>query len=210
MGLSCISVNLKIEIKPFPSSFTLVKSATSKDFSRLFETDTRSLKVKTESALRTLDGNIETNLGGITTNLSDIQQTAIDYLGEESSIVSWLKTLNTTMADNSYSAYQAKQDAKAAQAKLKADSYLQNNTYGKKEGIRTHAFADGGIVTSPTVGLIGEAGYNEAIIPLKDSNDPLSQKAVVEELKSIKTELASIRKYNYNIEKNTKQSRYVA
>ncbi|MFZ9660218.1 MAG: hypothetical protein ACO29X_06735, partial [Arcobacteraceae bacterium] len=33
-------------------------------------------------------------------------------------------------------------------------------------------FAEGGIVTKPTLGLIGEAGYKEAIIPLKDK-DPI-------------------------------------
>jgi len=71
-------------------------------------------------------------------------------------------------------------------------------------------FANGGIVTSPTMGLIGEAGYDEAVIPLKDSNDPLSQKAVLEELKSIKAELASIKQYNYEIENNTKGSRYAS
>jgi SLT domain-containing protein len=31
-------------------------------------------------------------------------------------------------------------------------------------------FADGGIVTKPTLGLIGEAGQNEAIIPLSKLN----------------------------------------
>lgn len=31
------------------------------------------------------------------------------------------------------------------------------------------AFASGGVVTSPTLGLIGEAGYNEAVIPLKNT-----------------------------------------
>ena len=31
-------------------------------------------------------------------------------------------------------------------------------------------FADGGIVTNATNALIGEAGYPEAIIPLKDGN----------------------------------------
>lgn len=31
-------------------------------------------------------------------------------------------------------------------------------------------FADGGIVTAPTLGLVGEAGTNEAIIPLTDNN----------------------------------------
>jgi len=49
-------------------------------------------------------------------------------------------------------------------------------------------FADGGIVTKPTLGLIGEAGYNEAVIPLKDPNDPLQMKEVIQELKEIKKE----------------------
>lgn len=31
-------------------------------------------------------------------------------------------------------------------------------------------FAEGGIVTAPTLGLIGEAGHNEAVIPLTDNN----------------------------------------
>jgi len=43
-------------------------------------------------------------------------------------------------------------------------------------------FANGGIVTSPTMGLIGEAGYNEAVIPLKNPNDPLGQKEVIAKL----------------------------
>jgi hypothetical protein len=48
------------------------------------------------------------------------------------------------------------------------------------------AFADGGIVTKPTLGLIGEAGYSEAVIPLKNPNDPLSMNNVVKELKAIR------------------------
>ena len=50
------------------------------------------------------------------------------------------------------------------------------------------AFADGGIVTSPTLGLIGEAGYNEAIIPLKDPNDPLSMNALTDEVRKLREE----------------------
>lgn len=49
-------------------------------------------------------------------------------------------------------------------------------------------FAKGGIVTGPTVGLIGEAGYNEAVIPLKNPNDPLGIKEVVQELKALRQE----------------------
>lgn len=47
-------------------------------------------------------------------------------------------------------------------------------------------FADGGIVTAPTLGMIGEAGYREAVIPLKNPNDPLSMNNVTSELSSIK------------------------
>jgi len=46
-------------------------------------------------------------------------------------------------------------------------------------------FAEGGIVTAPTLGLIGEAGYNEAVIPLKDSNDPLQTKELVSAIKDL-------------------------
>ena len=64
-----------------------------------------------------------------------------------------------------------------------------------EESIKTAAeasglvkFADGGIVTAPTVGLIGEAGYNEAVIPLKDPNDPLQMNTVTNELKALRAE----------------------
>jgi len=38
------------------------------------------------------------------------------------------------------------------------------------------------------LGLIGEAGYPEAIIPLKDDN-PLSMKEVLKELRELKEEI---------------------
>jgi hypothetical protein len=50
-------------------------------------------------------------------------------------------------------------------------------------------FASGGIVTSPTVGLIGEAGYSEAVIPLKNPDDPLNQNGVIMMLKKIEERL---------------------
>jgi hypothetical protein len=39
-------------------------------------------------------------------------------------------------------------------------------TFGPNFGIRQ--FANGGVVTGPTLGLVGEGRYNEAIIPLPD------------------------------------------
>ena len=53
-------------------------------------------------------------------------------------------------------------------------------------------FANGGIVTAPTIGLIGEAGYNEAVIPLKDPNDPLQMNALLVEIKEMKTEMKTL------------------
>ena len=37
-----------------------------------------------------------------------------------------------------------------------------------KGGFRSAAYARGGIATQPTVGLVGEGRYNEAIVPLPD------------------------------------------
>lgn len=53
-------------------------------------------------------------------------------------------------------------------------------------------FADGGIVTGPVNALIGEAGYNEAVIPLKDSNDPLQTKELVKEIKELKNQVKDL------------------
>ena len=47
------------------------------------------------------------------------------------------------------------------------DIYAQN----LETSVKIKAFANGGIVTGPTFGLIGEAGYSEAVIPLKNPND---------------------------------------
>ena len=37
-----------------------------------------------------------------------------------------------------------------------------------KGGFRSAAYADGGVIKRPTVGLIGEGRYNEAVVPLPD------------------------------------------
>ena len=37
-----------------------------------------------------------------------------------------------------------------------------------KGGFRSAAYSKGGVVKSPTVGLVGEGQYNEAIVPLPD------------------------------------------
>ena len=42
--------------------------------------------------------------------------------------------------------------------------------YNMSHTINGVKFAEGGIVTAPTIGLIGEAGHSEAVIPLTDNN----------------------------------------
>lgn len=53
-------------------------------------------------------------------------------------------------------------------------------------------FANGGIVTSPTLGLVGEAGYNEAVIPLKDPNDPLGMNKVMDAVNNTNKKLDDV------------------
>ncbi|BAF69590.1 tape measure protein [Nitratiruptor sp. SB155-2] len=67
-----------------------------------------------------------------------------------------------------------------------------------------HPFADGGIVTAPTAALIGEAGYHEAVIPLKDPNDPLNQKTLISEIRALRREVAALKEYNKETANNTK------
>ena len=66
--------------------------------------------------------------------------------------------------------------------------------YAKYKGIKY--FADGGIVNAPTLGLIGEAGYSEAVIPLKDPNDPLSQKELIKEVKALRAQVVALTTVN--------------
>ena len=71
-----------------------------------------------------------------------------------------------------------------------------------------HKFADGGIVTKPVTGLIGEAGYPEAVIPLKNPNDPMHSKELIEEIRALRAEVYELkeinRSYQKQIAENTK------
>ena len=62
-----------------------------------------------------------------------------------------------------------------------------------ESGLDVPAFASGGIITEPTIGLIGEAGYSEAVIPLKNPDDPMGTRALLEELQSMKAELSDMK-----------------
>ncbi|HIH2053745.1 TPA: hypothetical protein ACYKE3_001597 [Campylobacter jejuni] len=95
----------------------------------------------------------------------------IEYLGEESPMVKYLQETiksikdgasltETTLKNLEYALLQYQNN----QANIDKD--LNNeikNPYKKMK-----AFAEGGIVTRPTNALIGENGYPEAVIPLKD------------------------------------------
>lgn len=75
-------------------------------------------------------------------------------------------------------------------------------------------FAQGGIVTKPVNALIGEAGYPEAVIPLKDPNDPLGteslKKLIREEMGDLVNEIIKLQKIDAETARNTKPQRIVA
>lgn len=86
------------------------------------------------------------------------------------------------------------------------DIYAQN----LETSVKIKAFANGGIVTSPTFGLIGEAGYSEAVIPLKNPNDPLGQKELIAEIRALRKEVADLNNSSSKTAENTTPSRYVS
>lgn len=95
---------------------------------------------------------------------------------------------------------------KALETTTSLDIYAQN----METSVKVKAFANGGIITGPTFGLIGEAGYSEAVIPLKNPNDPLGQKELIEELKALRKEVAELKKSSQTTADNTTPSRYVS
>lgn len=62
--------------------------------------------------------------------------------------------------------------------------------FGSGTGVT--AFANGGIVTSPTLGLVGEAGYPEVIIPLHQLGEITGMDEMILELAEIKTILREV------------------
>ena len=86
------------------------------------------------------------------------------------------------------------------------DIYAQN----METSLNVRAFANGGIITGPTFGLMGEAGYSEAVIPLKNPNDPLGQKELIEEIRALRKEVADLKNSSSKTAENTTPSRYVS
>ena len=71
-----------------------------------------------------------------------------------------------------------------------------NDPYKRYGNASIVPFANGGIITGPTLGLIGEAGYSEAVIPLKNPNDPLNQAALIGEVRELRSEVAYLNTLN--------------
>lgn len=59
-------------------------------------------------------------------------------------------------------------------------------------GESVHAFAKGGIVTAPTLGIVGEAGYAEAVIPLHQLGEVTGADALREEIRELKAILKGV------------------
>jgi len=59
--------------------------------------------------------------------------------------------------------------------------------------LMAYGFANGGMVNAPTLGVIGEAGYPEMVVPFKDPNNPIHTKEMLEELKAIKEESKNLK-----------------
>lgn len=95
---------------------------------------------------------------------------------------------------------------KALETTTSLDIYAQN----METSVKVKAFANGGIITGPTFGLIGEAGYSEAVIPLKNPNDPLGQKELIAEIKALRKDVAELKKSSQTTADNTTPSRYVS
>ncbi len=177
----------------------------------------------TLKAMELLRATTEELSPAIDVTINDLQQTTIDYLGEESPIIGWLKTLDGSVNNISFGDYTSDSDKTEAYTVLsdsiRAEDYFKRNsdverafydgehtTWGttQEEFAKYHyenygineervPFADGGIVTKPTRALIGEAGYAEAVIPLKNPNDPLNMKELINEIRDLKQEVVYLK-----------------
>ncbi|TKX32379.1 hypothetical protein, partial [Campylobacter aviculae] len=142
----------------------------------------------------------------------------IKYLGANSPIAKYLENMIKEI----------KNGTKLSDAALKNLTYAilqyKNNYSGANKDLNTalnntRAFADGGIVTRPTNALIGENGYPEAIIPLKngkglkidtsgvfDKMGNAFEKAIENGFESLKEKLDLIISKTDNVNKSVQRS----
>jgi TP901 family phage tail tape measure protein len=217
------------------------------DLSDLQVSTIEILRTQTIGALNTLDGSIGLNLQGINSDINDLQQTAIDYLGLDSPIVEAINGIAGNIAEiisgqnsrvidsvgngntsspinivtpvtptepaNRWDTTGFNSSQLAAWNSINSSRLNVTDEYLDRiySFINPFEFADGGIVTAPTLGMIRESGYDEAVIPLKNPNDPLSMNGVMNELRELRNEVSRFRESNdyylRYIKDNTRESR---
>ena len=94
----------------------------------------------------------------------DINQIYLDVLGrsvEQGGLDAWKRKAQLEGLSKEQLRAQIEATARAATGGTSKQDFIE---WSKKRGYKP--FADGGIVTRPTRALIGEAGYDEAVIPL--------------------------------------------
>ena len=106
--------------------------------------------------------------GALLTNQleKDINSIYLSTIGrsvEQAGLDAWVAKARAENLSKEQLKAQIEQTAKNITGSNNKSDWLE---WSKKRGYK--AFADGGIVTRPTRALIGEAGYDEAVIPLKD------------------------------------------
>lgn len=92
----------------------------------------------------------------------------VSYLGETSPMSKYLRELITSLEDGNTSTQAALKSLSYAVAAYKQNASTNAGALNANVANPYVPFANGGIVTRPTNALIGEAGYPEAVIPLKD------------------------------------------
>lgn len=96
-------------------------------------------------------------------DINSIYLSSIGRSVEQAGLDAWVAKARAENLSKEQLKAQIEQTAKNITGSNNKSDWLE---WSKKRGYK--AFADGGIVTRPTRALIGEAGYNEAVIPLKD------------------------------------------
>lgn len=70
-------------------------------------------------------------------------------------------------------------------------------------------FAKGGIITKPTLGMIGEAGDAEGVFPIKNPNDPFGITSLLSVMDNLVEEVSSNNAYLSDIRDNTQKERTI-
>ena len=113
------------------------------------------------SSATTANGALLTNQ--LEKDINSIYLSSIGRSVEQAGLDAWVAKARAENLSKEQLKAQIEQTAKNITGSNNKSDWLE---WSKKRGYK--AFADGGIVTRPTRALIGEAGYDEAVIPLKD------------------------------------------